>query len=57
MGEKALPCNDLIAVENLYSKSEGLPVKVAKFAIAHSALSRFPECVQGGKILYYNQIK
>lgn len=48
-GEKALPCNDLAAVENLYSKSEGLLVKVAKFATALSALSRLPECVQGGQ--------
>lgn len=49
-GNKAVPCNDLAALENLYSRKEALelPVKIAKFATALSALSRLSECIQGG---------
>lgn len=48
---KTVPCNDLAALENLYSKNKalGLPVKIAKFQTALSVLSRLPECIWGGQ--------
>lgn len=49
-GNKAIPCNDLAALENHYieSKALGLPAKIAKFAIALSVLNRLLKCIQGG---------